>query len=152
MLTGVYLTRSTPPRDQVHPPGSRHPPEQTPPWEHTPPRSRHTPTPEQTPPGADTPQEHTPLQQTPPGADTPPPEQTPSRSRHPPQAQSMLGDTVNARAIRILLECNLVKFKVLHTKVSLELPTDDDALFVYGQLQAIKHSDGFVATVGQTTC
>ena len=59
------------------------------------------------------------------GAD--PPEQTPSRadtprSRHPlesrhhhptpgadtPLAQSMLGDTVNARVVRILLECNLV--------------------------------------------
>ena len=29
------------------------------------------------------------------------------RTRHPP-AQSMLGNTVNARAVRILLECNLV--------------------------------------------
>ena len=29
------------------------------------------------------------------------------RTRYPP-AQSMLGDTVNARAVRILLECNLV--------------------------------------------
>ena len=39
----------------------------------------------------------------PPGADTP-------RSKHPPcpPPQSMLGDTVNARAVRILLECNLV--------------------------------------------
>ena len=62
---------------------------------------------------------------TPLGADTAPtsrhpPEQTPLlRSRHPPRAdttpgadpppaQSMLGDTVNARAVRILLECNLV--------------------------------------------
>ena len=35
-----------------------------------------------------------------PGADTP-------RGR-PLLAQSMLGDTVNARALRILLECNLV--------------------------------------------
>ena len=41
------------------------------------------------------------------GADTPR-EQTPPPS---PQ-QSMLGDTVNARAVRILLECNLV-FKYL---------------------------------------
>ena len=37
---------------------------------------------------------------TPPGAD-PPPDQTPP-------AQSMLGDMVNAQAVRILLECNLV--------------------------------------------
>ena len=43
----------------------------------------------------------TPQSRHPPGADTPP------RSRHPP-LQSMLGDTVNARAVRILLECNLV--------------------------------------------
>ena len=46
------------------------------------------------------------------GADTPR-EQTPPGSRHPreqtpPPAQSMLGDMVNARAVRILLECNLV--------------------------------------------
>ena len=51
------------------------------------PRSRH-------PPGADPPE------QTPPAADTHPLEQTPP--------WSMLGDTVNARAVRILLECNLV--------------------------------------------
>ena len=69
-------------------------------------------------PWADTPQSR----HHPPGADPPrvhrPPEQTPSRSRHhleqtppradTPPAQSMLGDTVNARAVRILLECNLV--------------------------------------------
>ena len=57
------------------------------------------------PPGADTPGSRHPLEQTsPPGADTPhpPQEQTPP-------AQSMLGDTVNARAVRILLECNLVE-------------------------------------------
>ena len=35
----------------------------------------------------------------------------PPWSRHPPHPeQSMLGDTVNARAVRILLECNLVDF------------------------------------------
>ena len=39
---------------------------------------------------------HPPTADTPPGADTPTP------------AQSMLGDTVNARAVHILLECNLV--------------------------------------------
>ena len=39
----------------------------------------------------------------------PPPRSRPPGSRHtPPPAQSMLGDTVNARAVRILLECNLV--------------------------------------------
>ena len=56
-------------------------------------------------------------------AGTPPREQIP-QTRHPPRAdppgqappspqemqQSMLGDTVNARAVRILLECNLVYF------------------------------------------
>ena len=36
-----------------------------------------------------------------------PQEQTPPQSRHPP-LQSMVGDTVNAQAVRILLECNLV--------------------------------------------
>ena len=47
-----------------------------------------------------TPREQTPWEQTlPPGADTP-------------TAQSMLGDMVNARAVRILLECNLVKIDV----------------------------------------
>ena len=54
----------------------------------------HTPW-EQTalPQGADTPQEQTPPWSKPPRADTPP---------------SMLGDTINARAVRILLEYNLV--------------------------------------------
>ena len=37
-------------------------------------------------------------------------EQTPPWSRHTPLPQSILGDTVNARAVRILLECNLVRF------------------------------------------
>ena len=55
------------------------------------------------PPGADTP-----LEQTPTGADTPPWERTPLEQTPPHLAQSMLGDTVNARAVRILLECNLV--------------------------------------------
>ena len=31
------------------------------------------------------------------------------REQTPPPAQSMLGDTVNAQAVRIRLECNLVK-------------------------------------------
>ena len=56
--------------------------------------------------------------QGPPGAGTPPPQEqadTPQSRTPPPHgagttplAQSMLGDTVNARAVRILLECNLV--------------------------------------------
>ena len=38
-----------------------------------------------------------------------PPEQTsPPETRHAPPAQCMLGDTVNKRAVCILLECNLV--------------------------------------------
>ena len=62
------------------PPGSRHPPEQTPPW------SRH-------PLGTDTPQSRHPFQ-----------------SKHPPSPPSMLGDTVNAQAVRILLEYILVVY------------------------------------------
>ena len=53
------------------------------------------------------PPEQTPLppeQTPPPGADTP----HPLGADTPPPAQSMLGDTVNARAVRILLECKLV--------------------------------------------
>ena len=42
------------------------------------------------------------------GPGTPPPEQTLREQIHTPPAQSMLGDTVNARAVRIILECNLV--------------------------------------------
>ena len=43
-----------------------------------------------------------------------PQDQVPPRSRHPhgtryPPEQSMLGGTVNVRAVRILLECNLVR-------------------------------------------
>ena len=81
------------------PPGQTPPQEQTPPWEHTPPQ-------EQTPPRSRHPQEQT-------SQSRPPWEQTPPRSRHPPgadtlPAQSMPGDMVNAGAVRILLECNLV--------------------------------------------
>ena len=59
-------------------------------------------------PGADTPQE-----QTPPRADIPREqtylqEQTPSLGSDTPLAQCMLGDTVNKRAVCIILECNLV--------------------------------------------
>ena len=80
-----------------HTPQSRHPREQTPP-----PRA-------DTPPGAD----HPPGSRHPPGADTPGSRHTPPGSDTPP-AQSMLGDTVNTRAVRILLECNLVLFCFLH--------------------------------------
>ena len=79
--------------DQVYPPGPGTPPgtgytllgpgtspKQTPPWTRSTPLGPGTPPDPGTPPGADT-----------------------------PLAQSMLGDTVNARAVRILLECNLVK-------------------------------------------
>ena len=70
------------------PPGSR-PPQSRTPGAGTPP-SRH-------------PSKQAPLQSKHPPSRHPPPEQAP-----PPPAQSMLGDTVNARAVRILLECNLV--------------------------------------------
>ena len=102
-------------------PPEQTPPEWTPPWSKhplgadTPPRSRHPPW-EQTP-TADTPWEQTPQEQIPPGSKyTPPgsrhpPQQTPPGSRHLPPEQSMLEDTVNARAVRILLECNLVSNK-----------------------------------------
>ena len=55
------------------------------------------------PPRADTPRSGQPPRgvDTPSGADTPP-------TRQPPPAQCMLGDTVNKRAVCILLECNLV--------------------------------------------
>ena len=61
-----------------------------------PPPRADTPPPEQTPPWGQTPWEQTPQEQAPPpGAGTPP-------------QLSMLGDTVNKRAVHILLECNLV--------------------------------------------
>ena len=121
---GGYLTSYTPwdqvhPQDQVHPPGADTP--QSRPPRSRPPRSRHPP--EQgadTPPRADTPGADTPPEQTPPRTDTPW-EQTPprtdtpqSREQTPPGADNpwhrgMLGDTVNARAVSILLESNLVK-------------------------------------------
>ena len=62
------------------------PPEQTPPRSRPPSRTRYTPQDQVHPLGPGTP----PLEQNPP-------------------EQSMLGDTVNVRAVRILLECNLVK-------------------------------------------
>ena len=121
-LPQCMLGCHTPPRSR-HPPGTRYtawdqgpgkppgtrytppPGPGTPPWEQTLPRDQVHPPWEQTPPGPGTPpweqtlprdQVHPPL-----GADTP-------WSRPPPPVQSMLEDTVNARAVRILLECNLV--------------------------------------------
>ena len=95
---GEYLTRYTPLEQTLPGPGT--PPEQTPPWTKytppgpgTPPRTRYTITsPHPQPPGPGRP----PTQVHPPGPGTPPME------------QSRLGDTVNVRAVRILLECNLV--------------------------------------------
>ena len=69
----------------------------------------------------------TPLDQVhPPGPDTPPPPDQvhpppphwdqvhpPGPGTHPPPVQSMLGDTVNAQAVCILLECNLVYYCTL---------------------------------------
>ena len=74
-----------PPRDQVHPPWDQvHPPRPG-----TPPRTRYTPLGPGTPPRDQVP----PDQVHPPGPGTPPRDQ---------------GDTVYARAVRILLECILV--------------------------------------------
>ena len=114
--------KQTPPQEQT-PPVSKHPPPRSRPFGADTPPLEQTPPCEQTPPIVDTP-----LEQTPTGSKHPPPpqkqtlrsrhppqEQTPPGSRHPPQSrhaplpvQSMLWDTVNARAVRILLECNLV--------------------------------------------
>ena len=94
------------PRDQVHPPWTRYPPGPgtppqgpgTPPWDQVhPPRTRY-------PPGT----RYTPLDQvhprqtryTPPRTRYTPPDQVPPRDQ---------GDTVYARAVRILLECILVE-------------------------------------------
>ena len=63
---------------------------------------------------------------TPPGADIPPGTRHPPWSRHTPQEQSMLGDTVNERAVRILLECNLVSDKFV--KAELQPGTVDNIL------------------------
>ena len=90
-----------PPR--TRPPGSRPVPRSRSPWVQTPPRS--TPPWEQTPP-----QSRHPL-----GADTPWSRHPPSR--HPPPEQCMLGDTVNKRAVCILLECNLVHLLIRSPKL-----------------------------------
>ena len=74
------------------------------------------------PPGGDPPGTRPPWEETHPGRRPPwtrhPPHQTrnpPGADPHPP-AQSMLGDMVNARAVRILLECNLaclIRIKII---------------------------------------
>ena len=60
-----------------------------------------------TPPGADLPSRPPPSSHLQEQSPPPPPSRHPPGSRHPP-AQCMLGYTVNKRAVRILLECNLV--------------------------------------------
>ena len=71
-----------------------------------------TPWKQTSPPEADTPQKQTPGTRHPPEPDTPrtrpPPEPDTPRKQTLPPAQCMLGDTVNKRAVCILLECNLV--------------------------------------------
>ena len=94
-----------PPRSR-HPPGPGTPPEQTPQDQvhplgpGTPPRSRHHP--------AWTRYRHppSPRDQVHPPDQVHPLEQTPPNPN--PPVQSMLGDTFNTRAVRILLECNLI--------------------------------------------
>ena len=76
------------------PPPNPATPQSTPPQDHTP--LEQIPPREQTPPLGP----GTPLDQAPPGADSPLP-------------QSMVGYTVNARAVPILLECNLVIISIL---------------------------------------
>ena len=61
----------------------------------------------------------------------------PLRSRHPfPPEQTMLGDTVNARAVRILLECNLVLKMYL-------LPANKTPYFLYSHLSNQKMYSSF---------
>ena len=89
-----------------------------------PPRSRPV-TGSRSPPGADTPQEHTPL-----GADPPPQSRHPTGNRHHPEADTpradtppsavQEGDTVNKRAVCILLECNLVHLLIRSPKLFLK--------------------------------
>ena len=127
---GEYLTRYTPrsrytslpgtrytPWDQVHPTRPGKPPQdQVPPPDQVhPPGTRYTPLEPGTPLGLGTPlpqTRYTPQDQvhSPSGPGTPPRTRYTPRPGKPP-AQSMLGDTVNAQAIRILLECNLVQIQ-----------------------------------------
>ena len=99
-----------------HPPGTRYiPQEQTPCWTRYPPKQTPPPWDQVHPLRADTPREDTPQDQVhPPG------------SRHPPPVQSMLEDTVNAREVRILLECNLVIYKLSYFFKRIYQPTWED--------------------------
>ena len=83
---------------QVHPPGQVHPSGQV----HPPPGQVHPLA--GTPPWAGTP----PLAGTPPGQVHPPGRYTPRAGPPPPPGNSRLGNTVNVRPVRILLECILV--------------------------------------------
>ena len=118
---GIHPSGADTPRSRQPPQGPDTPLKQTPP-EQTP--REQTPPQEQTPPRANTSpwsrhpksrhlQNRHPHNRHPLGADIPPP-----RSRHHtyplPSPQSMLGDTVNAQAVRILLECNLVCIYMSH--------------------------------------
>ena len=121
-------TRYTPP-DQVHPPGTRYPPDQV-----HPPGTRYTSPRDQVhPPGPGTPpwdQVHPLGPDTPPGPGTPPPAGTrytpPLGPGTPPPHWDQVhpwdqGDTVYARAVRILLECILVSHYYLSVSLCLHV-------------------------------
>ena len=97
-----------------------------PPWLEAGPPSDQAPPP----PGAD------PWDQAPPGSRHPQ-DQAPPRTRHPP-AQCMLGDTGNKRAVRILLECNLVVYrKILYHGV--EVWPMPDSIITFRKNMCIRH-------------
>ena len=83
------------------------------------------------PPGADLQWDQTPLLDQAPPLDQAPREQTLPRPGTL-QVQSMLGDTVNARGLRILLECNLVSKAVPSALLmKLELVMNDKKVTIY---------------------
>ena len=88
---GTLSPRPGTPQDQVKPPDQVHPP------------GPGTPSQDQVHPSRT---RSTPLDQVPHPPN--PPDQVPPWTRYTPPGHSMLGDTVYARAVRILLECNLV--------------------------------------------
>ena len=100
LFTGGVPGQVHPPWDQVHPPWAGTP------WAGTP-LGRYTSRDQVHPPAGIPPdQVHPPGQEHPPGPDQPP------RTRYTTHRQCMLGDTGNKRAVRILLECILVKSKI----------------------------------------
>ena len=114
---------TSPPDQRLVPPRSRHPP-----WDQrqAPPQSRHPPLgpkagtpPEQTPP-LGTKGRHPPPwtrgRYPPPRADHPGSRHPPAgpEAGTPPPVQCMLGDAGNKRAVRILLECNLVLYRMFY--------------------------------------